>query len=319
MAVISHDSTVRLALSQDSQGPARPARWLGHLVALGGLPERYAEEAPSRQLIVAISLPRRDYAAALLACGWVLNKRAPRLDSPLRVLRDLRPQTPVRLVTEHFVVADWFKHLDERGDNRVQLRGSQWMVSKVVAVATLPDLAEPLRSDRPPVGTLGRWANIDSSWSERLASPQADLAIIGTLKWLEEDLGAVVSVLDDSDSDELPLQSGEGTIADLVLPYNRSSATWFTRLYAASRIADQLPLPGDLKAVILDGAGAIKYLTEIEAPIVVCIVDRSIADETAAEMIVQLRNSRGEPVSLQDRFGWRAYAGMEALAFTVPM
>lgn len=319
MAASTHESRVKLALSHDLRGPARSAPWLGHLVALGGLPERYADGSFDRQLIITISLPRRDYAAVLLACGWVLNKRAPRLDSPLAVLRRLRPETPVRLVTEQEVVTDCFVHLDERGDARVKLRGSQWMVSKVAAVTELSDRVEPVRSPRPLVGSLGRWAKIDSSWADRLACPQTDLAIIGTIKWLEEDLSAVLCVVDDRETTESSLPPGERTMAELVLPHHRASATWFTHLYSAARVSYQLPLPGEVKAVILDGAGAIKYLTEIESPIVICIIDRSVTDETAAEMIVQLRNSRGDPISLQDRFGWRAYAGMEALAFTVAM
>ena len=41
-------------------------------------------------------------------------------------------------------------------------------------------------------------------------------------------------------------------------------------------------------------------MAEVEAPVVICILDRSVADETAAEMVVQLRNSRGEPISLDE-------------------
>lgn len=96
-------------------------------------------------------------------------------------------------------------------------------------------------------------------------------------------------------------------------------ATWSTRLYASARFADQLPLPKDVRVVVLDGFGAIKYLAEIETPIVACILDRSVADETAAELIVQLRNTRGEPLSIADDLGWRPPAGVEALAFTLAL
>ena len=71
--------------------------------------------------------------------------------------------------------------------------------------------------------------------------------------------------------------------------------------------------------MILDGNGAVKYLAEIEAPVVICVLDRSVADETGAEIVTQLRNSRGEPVSLSGDLGWQPPAAVEALAFTVAL
>ena len=61
------------------------------------------------------------------------------------------------------------------------------------------------------------------------------------------------------------------------------------------------------------------YLAEIEAPVVIVILDRSVTDETASEIVVQLRNTRGEPLSVSGDLGWRPPAGIEALAFTVPL
>jgi hypothetical protein len=78
-------------------------------------------------------------------------------------------------------------------------------------------------------------------------------------------------------------------------------------------------LPEAFKAVVLDGLGAIKYLAQIEAPLVVCVLDRSVVDESAAEHLVQLRNTRGEPVSLREELGWRPPPGVEALAFTMAL
>jgi hypothetical protein len=154
-------------------------------------------------------------------------------------------------------------------------------------------------------------AGLDKDWEARIAAPAADLAIVGTMTWLREDFTAFLS---------RECDGGEPTpIADLLLPNLGNVATWFTRVYASARFAEQLPLPTDVRAVILDGAGAIKYLAEIEAPAVICIVDRSVADETAAEIVVQMRNTRGEPLSIVGDLGWRAPAGVEALAFTAPL
>ena len=71
--------------------------------------------------------------------------------------------------------------------------------------------------------------------------------------------------------------------------------------------------------MILDGNGAISYLGEIETPVAICVLDRSVADETAAELVTQLRNTRGEPLSLSDDLDWRPPQGVEALAFTVAL
>jgi hypothetical protein len=110
--------------------------------------------------------------------------------------------------------------------------------------------------------------------------------------------------------------SEHDSIKALLLPHGTNSSARFSTIHAAARLADELPLPGEVNAVILDGYGAIKYLAEIEAPFVFCILDRSIANETSADLLVQYRNSRGEPVSLTEAIGWRAPAGVEALAFT---
>ena len=187
-------------------------------------------------------------------------------------------------------------------------------------MARLPSLELPLRAPRPRLGSVGRWAHLDTSWDDRLASPAGDLAIVGTRKWLEEDISTSLGIGGETSAhSNVPAENAADTIAGLLLPKNERAATWFTRLFASSRLADELPLPSDIRAAVLDGAGAIKYLTEIEAPLVVCILDRSVEDNTAGEILVQLRNTRGEPCSLSDDLGWRAPAGIEALAYTVAL
>jgi hypothetical protein len=105
----------------------------------------------------------------------------------------------------------------------------------------------------------------------------------------------------------------------LLLPRTEKSATWFSRIYASSGFADHLPLPDDVLLTILDGQSAIRYLNDVLAPIVVCVLDRSVADDSAAELIVQLRNSRGEPLALSTQLGWSPPDGVEALGFTVAL
>lgn len=330
-------ASVRLALSEDPCETAIAASWIGPLVALGGLASRHMQKrGTDRQLVVVISVPKRDFAATLIGCGWVMNSIARELPEPVDVLRRLEPGTPVRVVTHNEVVADHFRAFDEtKKPPRVRLTGSQWLVTSIDAVAVIDhDFEGSVRVPRPSPGAAARMARMEEAWAARLAAPTADLAIVGTLTWLSKDLSAFLTREGETVAPDLPFaELGKlgiaerardisglgGTLADLLLPSAKHSATWFTRLYASGHFSDDVPLPRDVRAVILDGAGAIKHLAEVEAPVVICILDRSVADETAAEMVVQLRNSRGEPVALQEELRWNTPAGIEALAFTVAL
>ncbi|MFC4631773.1 hypothetical protein ACFO6V_26265 [Promicromonospora alba] len=194
---------------------------------------------------------------------------------------------------------------------RVQFSGSPWMVDRIRALAPLPEIEQPERTPRPEPGSIEHMARLDLAWDARLALPAADLAIVGTVTWLNEDFEAHIA----RENDELP----SSEIRSLLMPKIGRVATWFTRLYASARLAEHLPLPQDLNAVVLDGNGAIKYLADIEVPVVICVLDRSVVDETSAELLMQLRNTRGEPLSLGDDLGWRPPPGVEALAFTVAL
>jgi hypothetical protein len=46
-------------------------------------------------------------------------------------------------------------------------------------------------------------------------------------------------------------------------------------------------------------------LAAIETPVVVSILDRSIADDSVPEAVMSYRNARGEPVSLEHGLRWR--------------
>lgn len=337
MSVSPAPASVRLALTEDACAPGIAASWIGPLVALGGRARRYtAQLASNRQLIVVLSVPQRDFAAALIGMGWVMNSAAPAPTAPLDVLRQLMPGTPVRVVTHKEVIADHFLAIDEtNGIPRIRLSGSQWLATSIHAAAVLDmGLEKAIRQPIPKPGVAAQIAGLNDTWEARLVAPQADLAIIGTLKWLVDDLGAyltregetVVPKPVQADLRALAVEQSArevagwgGTLADLLLPENKKCATWFTRLYAAAHFDDNLPLPSDIRAAILDGSGAIKHVAKVESPTVICILDRSVADDTAAEMVVQLRNSRGEPISLKEDLRWQPPTGIEALAFTVPL
>lgn len=302
----------RLVLSEGVGHFGRAAPWIGRMLALGARASRHASEASDRQLVIALSVPKRDFAAALIGCGWVLASDAPALPEPLDTLRGLEAGQPVRAVNSGWVITGHFSSLDETATPpRARFAESIWRVDGVRSLAVLTELEHPEREPRPEPGSIEHMARVDLTWDARLALPAADLAIVTTVKWLESDLDALLA----REDDDLPPSS----VRSLLKPKVGRVATWFTRLYASARLAEHLPLPGDLRAVILDGNGAIKYLAEIESPVVICVLDRSVADETAAELVTQLRNTRGEPLRLSDDLGWRPPVGVEALAFTVPL
>ncbi|XVX20370.1 hypothetical protein ACQP1U_00395 [Actinomycetota bacterium] len=282
------------------------------MLALGSRVARYHRSRADRQLVIAVSVPSRNYAAALIGCGWVLASDAPTLPNPLDTLRAIEPGQALRAVNSRHVVTGTFSYLDEaNGPPETQFAGSRWRVDGIRALAPLARLDTPERETRPEPGSIECMAHLDLAWDARLALPPADLAIVGTLKWLELDFDAYLA------------KAGDGltpsSIRALIRPKASRAATWYTRLFPSARLADHLPLPKELKAVILDGNGAIRYLGEIEAPVVVCVLDRSVADETAAELVTQLRNTRGEPLSVVVDLGWPPPEGVEALAFTVAL
>jgi hypothetical protein len=273
---------------------------------------RYAKTVADRQTVIALSVPTRDFAAALIGCGWVLGSEAPKLPKPLETLRVLKPGQPVRAVNSGWVITGNFASLDETAiPPRAQFAGTpgKWSVDGIRALAILNDLQAPAKEPRPEPRSIERMARVDLSWDARLALPAADLAIVGTAKWLDEDLDVYVG----KEGDDLPASS----VRSLLKPNVAGAATWFTRICPAATLADRLPFPADLRAVILDGNAAVMDLDKIQAPVVICVQDRSVADEAAAELVTQKRNTRGEPLSLSDQFGWEPPAGVEALAFAV--
>jgi hypothetical protein len=308
---------VLLGLAENDRDALRSAPWVGALVALGGMARRYVSTLTDRQLVVALSVPRRDFAAVLLGCGWTISAPPPRLDPPRQALRSLVRGTPIRAVTAQYMVEDHFEELLMTPSGaEAKFARSKWIASHLAAISPLPSLAEATRSTTPMLGELGRWAHIEGTWHERLAAQSADLAIVGTAARLREEVEARLAPRVVSRGIELETASPADTIANLLLPRGRIPSNHFSEIYSSARLADEFPLPSDVRCVILDGYGAIKYLAEIDSPFVFCVIDRSVANETSAELLIQYRNSRGEPVSLADALGWRAPVGVEALAFT---
>lgn len=248
----------------------------------------------------------------MIGCGWVLASEAPTLARPLETLRGMKSGQSLRAVNSQHVVTGTFTALNESiQPPRAYFAGGWWKVDGIRELAALPDTNDDERALRPEPGSIEHMARLDDDWDARLALPAADLAIVGTATWLKEEFEATLS----RENDGFP----PSMLRSLLMPKGPGVATWFTRVYSSSKLSDSLPIPQQINAVILDGNGAVAYLNEIESPVVICVLDRSVANETAAEAVVQLRNTRGEPVSLTGDLRWQPPSGVEAFGFTVAL
>lgn len=313
MTEVTTSSQTLLGIADDPDAAPTAADWIGSFVDLGSLLRGYSFNLDGRQLVVAISVPRRDYAAVLIGAGWMLNVPTPDLGKPIDVFRSADRKTYLRAVTEKKIVTGKFSSLDEsRPPPRVITGGKVYALDYYKAVAVLDGTCENVESDVPEPGYLGDLTGAAQSWLARIAAPPRELALVGTAKWLREDLESLIGNGLEEDGVGTPL-------ANYLLPIRDRAATWATDIIPAVRLAEGEGIPSHCTATILDRYGAIKYLNGIMTPVVVCIVDRSVTDDSAAETVLQACVANSRIVSLKDDLHWRPPAGVEALAFTVAL
>ncbi len=304
---------VVLGLADRPTEPLATAPWIGAFVGLGSLLRRYVSKLEGRQLVLAVSVPRRDYAAALIGTGWMLSSPPPKLVEPIDVFRSADKSKYLRAVTDRLIVTGAFSRLDENErDPRVLTGGKLLPVARYKAVVELGKETPTIAANVPAPGFLAEFAGAAATWLERLAAPPMDLTLVGTAKWLMEDLNAVIGNGIDGRDQGTPL-------SNYVLPYDNRAATWSTPVVPPARLAEGMALPDSCRVAILDRYGAIKYLNDITVPVVVCVVDRSIADESAAETIIEARLSNSRPLSVTTNLRWAPPRAVEALAFTVAL
>ncbi|MEU0188924.1 hypothetical protein ABZ250_03475 [Streptomyces afghaniensis] len=304
-------SPVRLGLADGPDQAVEWAPWIGPFIVLGTRLRRFIPKLDGRQLVLAVSVPQRDYAAALIASGWMLSSPAPELADPIEVFRVATQATYLRGVTNNRINTGMFTWLHaDSTEPRVLVAGKLLPVARYEAVAELDAPVESSHSMLPTPGFLAQHFGASASWAQRMAAPPSDLVLVGTKKWLLEDLAACIGNVADTTDVPCPL-------SNYVLPFVNGAATWSTPVVSAPALADAPYLVEQYQSAILDGYGAIKYLNDIPAPIVVCVIDRSVADESAEETIMEARSSNSRPISLKGELHWRPPVGVEALAFTV--
>lgn len=313
MAVSTQRAGKVLAIADEAGVPLASDGFIGGFVSLGALIRKFVPNLGNRQLVVAVTAPRRDYIAALVAAGWMVSAPPPTLDPPIQVFRDTEPGSYLRAVTEQTIVTGVFTCLNEaRKPSRVITGGRNQAVDSYRAVAKLPSSCDNIIGDVPHPGFLGRLSGAETTWLERVAAPSADLALVGTVAWLLKDLSALLGNGADVDGGGTPL-------SNYVLPRGPKVASWSTSLISSARMREENPIPQECAAVVLDRYGAIKYLDEITVPVVICVIDRSVADDSAAEQVIQARVSGSQPLSITEELRWSPPAGVEAMAFTVSL
>lgn len=302
-------------LAEDAAAVGVQAKWIDHLVSCGLRAARYASKLEDKQLVLALSVPQRDYAAALIACGWVLGAPRPIVSDPRTFLDTVHSGEKIRLVTRDKVVAAKYCRIGTSANRETLITNeSTWCIDKIRAINVIPDGSSPAevpcKQDRPEPGSLARMAGINTDWDSWLVSLPSDLVVIGTRSWIDRELSSCICKSEDGNI-------GNSEIQTVLLPKHQRAAVWNTQILSHVDRQACLELPKTVSAVILDGNGAIKYLPDLQAKIVICILDRSTATESAEEFIVQYKNTRGVAISLRDDLGWKVPAAFEYMAFEV--
>jgi hypothetical protein len=309
MAEMTAEGSARpmFSLAENAETEPVEVAWAGSYLALGARLARHADSLQRKQLIVVLSVPRRDYVAALVGAGWTLTRPVPAgAGDPLQVARDGGSQAWYRALNASYVYAGELRELNEAvSPPRMRYAGSHFKVTSFLRMAPAAPLDNERREERVQPGSIVRYTRAIENWEDRLVAPTQDLALVGIESRLRADLEALLCRLGDSDGDRLDT---------LLRPWSHDAATWFSRIFSSATLEEA---PSGYKAVLLDGQGAIKYISETFSPIVLCVIDRSVADETQAESLVNMRRTEGTAVDVGDLLGWRPPVGIEIMGFEV--
>lgn len=275
------------------------ADWAASLFTLGGTLRALAR--PCTKLTVALSLPALDMVAVCIAAGWRITGST---SSPVSDLREIPEGTPVRLLAGRNVIGDRFFGISPDA-RRMHVGKSKWQLGPHTEIFVAADLTSERfgRAAIPESGAVARRYLSPAEWRRFHTGGAPDLKIIGTKTRLLAECDFRVGV---------PGVPGTDEFGALIQPDDGRGCVWSCEIEAAATM-DKLPQskPGTMQ--ILEGGTAIRWLPESNADVTVCLVDRSAADESAADTITQTR-ATSVPVTPEE-LGWTPPAAIEALAF----
>lgn len=298
----------RVVLLDDERSAPVNAPWAGPLLALGARLARQPQPDPESRLVVALTVPTRDLAAALIATGWALTRPVTAPPAVEEVLETLQPSSPVRMVASRELVADRFVSYEVVGGRpRVRVGASGWLLEKVDMLLPAPGLPATRfrRTGLTLPGSLVTSVDRARTWLVAQVACGADVVLVGT----KSCLAAEMAVRPGRGN----LGVGHNSFGEILRPDDGSRSAWGSAILPAARFEEAV-VPPEARLAVLDGSSAIGWLNDLTTDFSVAIIDRSVADDFAAESIIQLRSMGGTPVSLY-RLGWQPPTGVEALVF----
>ncbi|MBJ7603130.1 MAG: hypothetical protein JF888_08085 [Candidatus Dormibacteraeota bacterium] len=212
------------------------------------------------------------------------------------------------MVANSQLIADRFVGYEVvAGRPRVRVGNSGWMLDKVDMLMPAPGLASARfrRRGLSPAGSLVTSTGRAPTWIAAQVACGADVFLVGTKSWLACEM-AIRPGLGDSGV-------GHNSFGEILRADDGTRPAWGSAILPAARFEEAVA-PPEARLAVLDGSSAIGWLSSLRTDFAVAIIDRSAADDFAAESIIQLRSMGGTPVPLA-RLGWRPPAGVEALAF----
>lgn len=307
-------------LSEDLYGSCASGDWIYQLVALGSRVSKYINYVESEQTIIAISVPSREFVAALIAYGWVLLKPVRPWTSPLEVIRSAQPGEIVRLVNKEQVVCGRFDRIEYPNESdtgaRVIVSGYKWVVDMLSAAAVVVNAPEGdgelRRQERYLLRNNLCAMDNNDLWDSWLANMSEDIAIVGPKKRLNADLE--VSLLRSKDDD-----FSAGVIRRVVIPSGPGAAVWNTGIFSPSDLCEDSTIIGQKQLVILDGSEAISLLEDVSSPLVVCILDRQKPNQWACDYLRAQKAYSCELIDLAEKVRWTPLPAIEATAFRVKL
>ena len=288
--------------------------WLLAWTRLGARAHSWAKRDGQARLIVAVSVPTRAFAAVAVAFGHAVadyrhDRRLPTQVELDQQVDALAPGELVRMVQPGWVRVASFGGRDSQG--LIWLGSSRFPIDWILEIRPLPDgfsrreRAYPIPAPAPSLARLlpGRDPGL------LLTDTSLACLLVGTKKILIQELA-------------LPIGPGGGAgplaaVRHLLRPFEPADPTGWRSAIVPARAKELPEIVTDARppVAILDGAQAVNnWLREVDAPVVVVVLDRSDPGSEAAVFSVTQARAYARPTPLAT-LGWAPPLGCEALAF----